>query len=423
MVTITVAQTTFEDAIHLSQSGTYYEADLAFSTLMNHSDIDDQDIALARAYNYSWWGKTEKAKQLFQSIIDAERNPDALLGMGYTLHFNNEDAAAIPLFNEVIDMDRNNISAWKGLFHSARQLDRTGAAFRAINQLLVMEPANADFHYAKGQLSYGNQRYGRARLALAHAVSLDPKHMDSQRLLKQLTRHNPRLEIGILGGVSDAEGKSRLGLRRIEAFYRNHRKNLIFAFYDNALSFENLELVQLSKSTSQVGLGNSYSWNKYFNSTLTLASRSITGGDENMIRIDQNIYPIATMRIQAGLSYHDLSNDSQTMVYSLGLEQRLSEIFSLEVQYFNTQNSTIDQSSHRYIISPKIRLSAKIFLNASGYFTIQDQEGTKSNGAQGLLTQLQFPLARQISGRFLFHYQREDHANIQSAALGVNCAF
>ena len=140
----------------MSHTGAYNEAELAFCSMLKLHDENVQEIDLARAYNYSWVQK-EKAKRVVQTILENERSPDALLGLAYTLHFNHEDAMAIPLFKEVIQLDKNNISAWKGIFHAARQLNKTALAFHAINQLLIMEPDHADHHYEKAELSYSNR--------------------------------------------------------------------------------------------------------------------------------------------------------------------------------------------------------------------------------------------------------------------------
>jgi hypothetical protein len=81
-------------------------------TAARHADPDNADLRLAQARVLSWAGRRREAIAAFDSLL--QRNPsnlDALVGLGYTYHWDGREAAARRQVRAALRIDSTNTDA------------------------------------------------------------------------------------------------------------------------------------------------------------------------------------------------------------------------------------------------------------------------------------------------------------------------
>lgn len=107
---------TLEKGIAESQNGNFEQAESILSSIKSINKNDQAKVAIARAYNFSWWKKFDKAISLFSEVIDENpQNINANLGLAYTYLWQGNNKKAKNQFKAVLELDSNNQEAKKQL--------------------------------------------------------------------------------------------------------------------------------------------------------------------------------------------------------------------------------------------------------------------------------------------------------------------
>ena len=418
---IGTSQHMLDEAVHLSHSGKFKNAELLFKKIETSSFDYTYDARLVRAYNYSWWGKHEKAMELFADLITEKNNIAAIEGLAYTYLFDGDIKHAQTKFNEALKLDPDRISLKKGLLLAAINAGQYARAKRHAKELSREEPLNPEYHSMIGQIAHANHRFSEAKRAFQTALQLDPKYQPALSYNHKTQKHFKKLVLGTWIGISEIENNFKIGIRRVDAFYQYNKKNLLYAFFDNALTFENFEFLVGDRNAPLIGLGNVRTWNDYLLTSLSYAQRfqSISEND-HIIQLEQQVQLFPDLGLQLGYSYHDLSNEMNIHVYQIGLEDKLTEYLSIQVHYFHSQHADPGTKINRWMITPKLNFQSSLTINSSIYYT-RSSSGENSDEEQtGIVSQIEFPISHQLTGKVLIQVQREPMHTSRNLALGLN---
>ena len=416
-----MSQHMLDQAVHLSHNGKFKNAELLFKKIETSSLDYTYEARMVRAYNYSWWGKHEKAMELFADLITEKNNIAAIEGLAYSYLFDGDIKHAQIKFNEALRLDPDRISLKKGLLLAAIHAGQYTRAKRHAKELSRKDPFNPEFHSMIGQIAHSNHQFKQARRAFQSALQLDPEYQPAVSYNLNVHEHSKKLVLGTWMGISEIENNFKLGIRRVDAFYQYNKKNLLYTYFDNALTFENFEFLVGDRNAPLIGLGNVHTWNDYFLTSLSYAQRfqSVSDNDQ-IIQLEQHVQLFPDLGIQFGYSYHDLSNDMNIHVYQIGLEDKLTEYLSIQVHYFHSQHAGPGTKINRWMITPKLNFQSSLTINSSIYYT-RSSSGENSDEEQtGVVSQIEFRISQQLTGKVLIQVQREPMHTSRNLALGFN---
>lgn len=415
LVTCSVAQCQVESALRLSQSGSFEEAEAQFEQIAD----PDRATMLARAYNYSWWGKHEEAENLFTGILSAGQDLDAALGQAYNSLYATDLSTAMHRFKILKSQWPLERSIRIGLALTYLEKNQFGLAGYEIRELEKMSPYDAEVYYLAGLMHMKNRHFEKAQLAFDNALEIRPGYPAVVDQLAAIPKRSRPWELTPWAGLSNIYDKTNFGLRRLDAFYRLGENDLLFAYYDNSIRFENQFFSINGIHAPQVGLGYTHRWNRRWGSGLTLADRLVP--DESnafLIRFEQEFYLNDHLRLEGGLQY-DKTASQQLGLYSVSLEKRWSPLFSLEINYFYTDQDRGSKDTDRLLLVPKFRFAKGTELDIGYYAFLFDRPEGRQQSFEGIFFTLKQPLSQAMNLRFLFHNQSQGQEDLVSTALGL----
>jgi tetratricopeptide (TPR) repeat protein len=154
--------------------GTRVIAAPAPMTISHQPQISPLDSFLTQAYTALQLGNTASAWESyrFALAIDAH-NRDALLGLAVISQRQQQSAAALHYYQQVLQIDPRDPVANAGLASFAGT-DRELTESR-LTQLLAQQPS-ATLHFALGNHYAQQSRWGDAHVAYGHSLALEPNN-------------------------------------------------------------------------------------------------------------------------------------------------------------------------------------------------------------------------------------------------------
>ena len=412
-------------AINLSQQGRYGEAEMLFLKIAEKMEVLDFAFYIARAYNYSWWGKYEEAKFNFREILKIDpQHVDATIGLAYATTWAGEFAAAVHIYNRALALDSGNRSALFGLAHNYLVGENIAGARYVCNRILHLFATEAESHYLSGIVAVKELQPEMARKSFKVALSLDPKHVAAKEQLGKLVQKEGKWQIEGWYGFNQSATEFGHGLRRMQLQHQFNNRHLIYLLYDNSLILDNTFLANTERIAPLMAVGAKYGWNSKIFTKLELARRTfMTLPNQTLINFETNYFFTSTAIGKLILQYDD-RQDEQLGLLGLALDFGLTKYLSVEVSVFHNQNFRLITSSNR-----RYQLSSKLFVNnfelvLGGYFDHLQTFDTNDQRFSGMFAISTFPIYKKLKGKLFLNYDRGFFENSQSiAALGLNYHF
>lgn len=267
LIYIQATAQTIEDAIGLSHSGKYEEAEKVFSILIE-KDGDNTGLLIARGFN-SAWGKNYKTAQF--------------------------------LFNRALRIDPANADAAKGIAYTYLYKGNFTKAASAFNRLVSLHPYSIETRVALG-LAYMNlQKKNKAYTQFEHVLSLNKKNVEAKKYVEEIESGKGIIELSALGGVSSSGGESKFGLRQFQAGYHLNNEVFMYARYDNSLAQDNYFFLK-NNYNSNAFIGGLYArWHYRIGSKIEYGYRSLPGKtDQNIFQTEQVIFLPGSFTVKLG---------------------------------------------------------------------------------------------------------------------------
>ena len=416
-------QNALEHAVMLSHSGQHAEAEKIFIEKLSIAQADENEILLLRAFNLSWWGKFKLAEQIFTQLLEHTQNQEAFQGLGFNHLYQGEWTKAEQIFADILLSDKTNEDALKGIFLATLHQNKLGKSRAAIDRLMKTNPQKAEYHILKGRLNIAKNQVQNARKEFSMAYQLDSSSVLARKMMSRIIEKPKKLELNTWVGLTQANANDRLGLRRIDLFYRPHTNYMLYVFYDNSLTHDNWELNRSEGSAPLFGVGHSITWNNTFSSNMTIARReNIDHGPETYYNLEQNIYGSEQIRYQLGYILHQQIEANNAHVIYGGLDYRINGILSTELSYFYSASGPTSKQ-HRMILTPKVRLFKDIKWLMSMFYSRVRHADRSAPGARGISSIIEVPALTHIKLKALFLYQKERNIMTRGLSLGASLSF
>lgn len=414
------SQVALGDIVALSQNGEFTQAHQLFAEREAAVGIEEK-TQVAKAYNYSWWGKYPESVDAFNKVLKTNHNNiDALIGIAYTYRYMGLHAKAVQHFTLALGQDPKLLSAHKGLMFSYLETDQIKGAEHHLELAREIAPTDEELYYASGLINLKKQDFKGARNAFKSSLDLNNNYGPSLFQLSRMVKNPSKWEVTPWIGLSRINETSTLGIRRLDVFYNSSANNLIYGFWDNSLRFENSYLMNNQLNSGMIGIGDSYNWNDSHNTNIRGGYRVVEGQPALWSgRLEHNIIFKKRLRIQGGIQY-DFDNEVQFQLLSLAAELRITDFFSLEANSFFTHVYVNNQNENRFAIVPKFLLGKNIEFLTGVIFDNSSNEEIAMKGWKGSYSILSFPITDYLFSRFLYVYQKEMTGDVQSLSLGLS---
>ncbi len=413
-------QVALEDIIALSQNGDFSQAHQLFVERETALGIQE-GTQVAKAYNYSWWGKYQESVDIFNKVIkNNPNNIEALIGIAYTYRYMGHHAKAVQHFTLALNEDPHLLSAHKGLLFSYLESDQISGAKHHLELAQKIAPYDEELYYAAGLINLKNQDFKGARNAFENSIDLNNNYSPSLFQLSRMVKNPSKWEVTPWIGLSKINQSSTVGIRRLDVFYNSSTNNLIYGFWDNSLRFENSFLMNNQLNSGMIGIGDSYTWNDHHSTNIRGGYRTVEGEPALWSgRVEHNIIFKKRLRIQGGLQY-DFDSEVKFQLLSLAAELRITDFFSLEANSFFTHIYINNQNENRFAIVPKFLLGKNIEFLTGIIFDQSSNLELDMKGWKGSYSIVSFPITDYLFSRVLYVYQKEMTGDVQSLSLGLS---
>lgn len=371
-------------ALQLSQSGRYAEAESAFSQLPQNAET-----LLARGFNFSWWGRYDDALRAFSSVLDAQPgNFEAQKGAAFTLLYqgNAEEAA------------------------------------RAFEKLSSQEPSAYDLFIGKGMAWQAAKNYRKAQTAFKRALELQPQSAEARQFLQSAALAPAFLETDIWLGFSRLDGNvNQFNLRGAQLSVQAAKKWRALLKYDNSLALDILNLARRDRNAPLVSAGLVREWN---GKSLSEAEYGLRFLDDNqtqhLISAGQVFFLPNNSRLKAGgLLGFGQNLDTEWMVYA-SYNVPLGEKFRFEPTYYFIQPPNAPGPEHRLQLGLQYQSRTGYQLNLYGlYGNTLILEGEGREPLFGWSLTALAPFSNIVWAQLSLRQEKGVFYNFSSAALGL----
>lgn len=240
------------------------------------------------------------------------------------------------------------------------------------------------------------------------------------------SRYNNRLinlELAVWYGATFSELSDENGLRRFDAKYEIDNKNLVFAYYDNALTFDNNFFANSNRSVPMVGVGAKHDWSKKWFTKIELGRRfMIEQSDQNMFNME-NGYFFSDKLLGKIVTQYDIRQDDNLFTFGAFVDAKVNKWLRLESGLFHSENLTFNKTSNeRFLVIPKMRYK-KIELNFGIYYDIYKTPQESLDQFSGGFSHLIFPIYGNLKGNAFFNYDKGFRNEITVVSIGLNQKF
>lgn len=416
LVCLSLEGQTLGEASHLSQLGSYEDAEEVFTALEENSSKIESDLWLARAYNFSWWGKYDLAEPLFKKLLITDKDDlDALVGLAYNTAWKGERDNAVHLFQKAIDIDPENRSAWFGMAYNYLEKDNvqgTRSTLEELRKILVDDP---EYYLLEGLLAIKELKNKKAVKNFRLAIEKDSSLTLAREKLDQFESIPAKWAISLWHGSTVEQGKVKHSFRRFDIVFQPTDDILLYGGYDNTLVLQNSFLRISEGQAPFFFVGGKYSFSEKLFAKLEVGQRRFNNLPDQWIVSLENTYFFHHKFILNGILIFDNRKFEQLLTAGINVDIGISNNFRTSLAYFRNQNlNKAGLTSNRLMVSPKILLG-KSEINL-GYFydknQITDQLKDDFHGYFGLFS---FPIVRQLDGRILYH--KDVNTSQQNSAL------
>ena len=205
---------------------------------------------------------TEAIKKYSDLLASDESNIAARLGRGFTYSWNHDFTNAVADFNTIMQKESNNMEAQKGLAYVELWSGNYKKAIESFKSLIAKQPGSKEFYIALGQAQMNDGLLKDARQSFLKAEQLGPTDNEPKELVNAVRTQPTQFDVDILGGLSSADGKTKVGLRFVQVSSQVSNKLQLAAKYDNTLSLDNLSLITNNKTIPFYSASLFYKWNR-----------------------------------------------------------------------------------------------------------------------------------------------------------------
>lgn len=245
--------------------------------------------------------------------------------------------------------------------------------------------------------------------------SLPEKGSDFEEEPKSL-----QMEIAAWYGVTFNDAENQNGIRRLDFKYEPNKKNLLFIFYDNALSFDNNVIANVERNAPIVGIGAKHDWTKKWFSKVEIGQRFLTTQDDQYLFNMENGYFFSSKFLAKVVTQYDIRQDDNLLTLGGFIDFQVNNWMRLETGVFHADNLTFgDTYNERFLVIPKFRWK-KTELILGGYYDRYQTQSESLNQFSGGFVHLVFPLVGNLKGNAFFNYDRGFRNEITVVSLGLN---
>jgi tetratricopeptide (TPR) repeat protein len=275
-----------ETAQRLVAAGQLTAAEAAYDRLLE-ADPRRLDARLGRGYARAFQRDFDKARADFRDVLAADSgNIGALSGLGYVLAWSGAYPEAEQQFRRALELAPGQIDALKGLAYVALWRGDAPEAARRFEAIGRQAPS-AEAQVGLGQSLLAAGRRHEAREAFARALALEPGRPDAQLGLDSAREGGPRFDAIAFGGLTDAQGSSKAGLRFAEVGVSPIENVRLFFQFDDSLSLDNVGLARSGLHVPTYYAGGQLTWGRY-STRLEGGWRTLDGGvAQRLVRVEQ----------------------------------------------------------------------------------------------------------------------------------------
>lgn len=388
--------------------------------LFSQEDSATSEARLSQAFMHSWQGKQEVAQQGFIAVLkEHPEHLEALVGLGYSYAWSEKYAHAEKTFKKALEIAPNNMDARKGLAYTYFWRGDKEQAQEQFANLIDEAPQDAEVHVGLGQVHLQRGHYGAARNAFQKALTLDPGRQDAVSALNMLQRLPGRLEVNVWGGNTTYSDDNKLGLRQAEVAFWLNRDVRIWGRFDNALSLDNLGLIQSDEDVPAFYAGGMANWNRRFTTKLEIGRRELPGDvAQTLFNVEQVVHFAGGFALKAGSYIGPREDDRTEWLAYTGVNIPVGNGLRLEPNYYYANITDSDDEQHRFVLNSEFRLQNGIsFLPGLllGHAEAASSSGTIYGGH--LMTAA--PIGAH-TGYFLVRYEDPLQESFWVVALGAN---
>jgi tetratricopeptide (TPR) repeat protein len=276
-----------EPAQRLVAAGQLTAAEAAYDRLL---EVDPRrlDARLGRGYARAFQHDFDKAQADFRDVLVADGgNVGALSGLGYVLAWSGAYPEAEQQFRRALELAPGQPDALKGLAYVALWRGDAPEAARRFEAIARQAPPSAEVQVGLGQSLLAAGRRHEAREAFARALALEPGRSDARLGLDSARESNVRFDAIAFGGLTDAQGSSKAGLRFAEVGVSPTENVRLFFQFDDTLSLDNVGLARSGLHVPTYYAGGQLTWGRY-STRLEGGWRTLDGGvSQRLVRVEQ----------------------------------------------------------------------------------------------------------------------------------------
>jgi len=295
------AATELETAQRLVAAGQLTAAEAAYDRLLD-ADPRHIEARLGRAYVRAFQRDFEKAQADFREVLAADAgNLGALSGLGYALAWSGAYREAEQQFRRALELAPGQPDAVKGLAYVALWRGDAPEAARRFEAISRDAPPSAEVQVGLGQSLVAAGRHREAREAFARALALEPGRPDALRGLDSVRTGSVRFDAIALGGLSEFDGSSKVGLRFAEIGVSPTEDVRIWFQVDDSLSLDAAGLARRGLHVPTYFVGGQLTWGSRFATRLEGGWRTLPDGvSQQLLRAEQAIALGERVGLKAG---------------------------------------------------------------------------------------------------------------------------
>lgn len=407
-------------AIQLSQNGAYAEAEVEFEQVQAPTEGNLNHLLMARAYNYSWWGRYEEAENLFNQILQQNDNhEDATVGLAYNYTWSKRYAQAVHVYNKAILLNPKNRSAYFGQVYNyldAGNYDGAEYVSSLINDLFPEDPEG---YYVQGLVEVHQLKPKAARKSFNKTLVLDPSFTSAKEQLNAIGTKPTRWALSVWYGLTENLDTYRHGFRRADLKYQLNDNTTIYSYYDNSLLLDNSFIGQ-DKLASLFAVGIKHGWTDKLFSKFEMGNRIFRDSKNQLLVNLENGYFFSPAVLGKLIVQYDLRGDESYGTISGGLDVEIFPKTRIEAMVYYTQNMQIPEiNNRRVVIGPKILLNHVELVTGMYLDRIHDREFSASQ-VSGFYALSRISLTPRFEGHLLYNYDKGFFQNSATVySLGV----
>ncbi|MBT8255529.1 MAG: hypothetical protein KJO23_03230 [Bacteroidia bacterium] len=233
----------------------------------------------------------------------------------------------------------------------------------------------------------------------------------------------PSFEVAAWYGLTFGETENQNGIRRLDVKYTPNSENLLYLFYDNALSLDNNRFAALERTAPIVGVGAKHDWTSQWFSKLEVGRRFLTTEEDQHLFNIENGYFFSSKLMAKLITQYDLRQNDDLITLGGFVEFEVMRNVRLETGMFHAENITLANTrNQRYQVVPKLLLGKSEFIMGVYYdrYLTQTESLNQFGGAFGLMV---FPVTGDMRANLFFNYDRGFRNEITVLSFGLNQKF